>query len=131
MPAGACRLYAGGETGYLARVWPQQGHIFVKAEILLLIENKLDTSEQPRQAESYRAEALEQAAQYDVVRTILVCPQDYRAANVLFAGAFDHVITYDYLAKFFEARALRETGELWFVSHHDAVRSWAARVPHQ
>jgi hypothetical protein len=100
------RIHSRREIDISVRVQTNSG------DVLLLIENKLDTSEQPRQAESYRAEAAEQAAGYHLVRTILVCPQDYRAANAVFAAGFDHTISYESLTKFFEARAARETGEL-------------------
>ncbi|MGQ0564737.1 MAG: hypothetical protein ACT4OK_06665 [Gemmobacter sp.] len=100
------RIYSRREIDISVRVQTDAG------DVLLLIENKLDTSEQPRQAESYRAEAIEQAAGHHLVRTILVCPQDYRAANAAFAAGFDHAISYESLAKFFETRAAHETGEL-------------------
>ncbi|KMK64033.1 PD-(D/E)XK nuclease superfamily [Puniceibacterium sp. IMCC21224] len=100
------RIHSRREIDISVRVQTNAG------DVLLLIENKLDTSEQPRQAESYRAEAVEQAAGYHLVRTILVCPQEYRAANAVFAAGFDHAISYESLAKFFETRAARETGEL-------------------
>lgn len=100
------RIYSRREIDISVRMHTAAG------DVLLLIENKLDTSEQPRQAESYRAEAEEQAASHHLVRTILTCPQDYRAANSGFAKGFDHVISYENLAGFFEARAARETGEL-------------------
>lgn len=83
-----------------------------RGKVLLLIENKLDTSEQPRQAESYRAEAEAQAGSFLHVRTILTCPEAYRAQNTRFAGAFDHVVSYEMIADFFRARAGRESGEL-------------------
>jgi len=100
------RIHSRREIDISVRVQTNAG------DVLLLIENKLDTSEQPRQAESYRAEAVEQAAGYHLVRTILVCPQEYRATNEVFAAGFDHAISYESLAKFFETRAARETGEL-------------------
>lgn len=100
------RIYSRREIDISARIQTRAG------DVLLLIENKLDTSEQPRQAESYREEAREQAASHHLVRTILICPQDYRAANSGFAAGFDHVISYESLADFFEARAAREKGEL-------------------
>ena len=80
--------------------------------VLLLIENKLDTSEQPRQAESYRAEAEEQVTGHHLVRTVLICPAAYAAENPRFAEGFDHLIGYEDLAAHFEARMARESGEL-------------------
>ncbi len=100
------RIYSRREIDISVRMRTAAG------EVLLLIENKLDTSEQPRQAESYRAEAKEQAASHHLVRTILTCPQSYRAENTVFAAGFDHVISYESLAGFFETRAAHETGEL-------------------
>ncbi len=100
------RIYSRREIDISVRMQTATG------DVLLLIENKLDASEQPRQAQSYRDEAQEQAANYHTVHTILVCPQDYRAANSNFAAGFDNVISYESLATFFEARAAREAGEL-------------------
>lgn len=100
------RLHSRREIDISVRVQTQVG------DVLLLIENKLDTSEQPGQAASYRAEAEEQAASHHLVRTVLLCPQAYRADNQPFAKGFDHVVSYESLAAFFEARAMRETGEL-------------------
>lgn len=100
------RLYSRREIDISVRIQTHAG------EVLLLIENKLDTSEQPRQAESYRAEAEEQTTRHHLVRTVLICPQAYSAENRRFAKGFDHVVNYENLAAFFEARAARETGEL-------------------
>ena len=100
------RIYSRREIDISVRVQTGAG------DVLLLIENKLDTSEQPLQAESYRAEAEEQAANHHLVRTILVCPKTYSEENPVFSKGFDHVISYESFAAFFEARVLRETGEL-------------------
>lgn len=94
--------------------------------VLLLIENKLDTSEQPRQAESYRDEAKEQERNYDLVLTILVCPSEYHATNARFASGFDRVITYEELARFFEERVSIETGELAARLEHRRRMIWQA-----
>jgi len=54
--------------------------------LVVLLENKLDTSDQPLQAESYRSEAEHLVAEghAEEVRTLLVCPEEYRSANPAF-----------------------------------------------
>ncbi|WP_136686025.1 PD-(D/E)XK nuclease family protein [Falsirhodobacter xinxiangensis] len=83
-----------------------------RGSVLLLIENKLDTSEQKGQAQSYRAEAEELAAKHHRVVTILVAPEAYSAQNAAFADAFDVRLPYEVVADHFAARAAAETGEL-------------------
>jgi hypothetical protein len=70
--------------------------------IYLLIENKLDTSEQPFQAESYRdeAELLVQKREALAARTVLVCPSRYAEQNRSFAGKFDTVLPYEDIAHY-------------------------------
>jgi hypothetical protein len=72
----------------------------------VLIENKLDESEQPEQAESYRAESIELAANhsFDFVATCLVCPKGYAEKNVGFARKFDFLFTYEMLKSHLSAR---------------------------
>jgi len=79
-----------------------------------LIENKLDTQEQPRQAESYKEEAnaLVAEGRAKAVHTILICPREYAAAASSFARKFDHVIAYEDVADFFSFRASQVFGEL-------------------
>ncbi|WP_313607823.1 PD-(D/E)XK nuclease family protein [Rhizobium sp.] len=83
-------------------------------QTVCLIENKLDTQEQPQQAESYREEAVALVAEgkAKAVHTILVCPRQYAAAAPVFAGKFDHVIAYEDVAGFFAIRASQISGEL-------------------
>jgi len=100
------RVYSRREIDISVRIETKTG------DILLLVENKLDASEQPRQAESYQAEACEQAVRYQQVRTILVCPKEYRTEHAHFARGFDHVISYETLAGYFETLADSGTGEL-------------------
>jgi hypothetical protein len=82
-------------------------------KIIFLIENKLDTSEQFEQAESYRAEALllvenkEASAAY----IVLVCPSAYAQQNTKFTSKFDAVITYESISRHLAERA-RQPGEL-------------------
>ena len=82
-------------------------------DTVCLIENKLDTHEQPRQAESYKEEAnaLVADGRATAVHTILVCPRQYAAAASSFARKFDHVITYEDVADFFSFRASQVSGE--------------------
>lgn len=79
-----------------------------------LIENKLDTQEQPQQAESYREEAsvLVVEGKASAVYTILISPRQYAASASVFAGKFDHVIAYEEVADFFALRASQVSGEL-------------------
>lgn len=81
---------------------------------VILIENKLDTSEQPQQAESYREEAqlLVSTGAATAVHTVLVCPHDYAKKSKHFATKFDHVITYEDITQFLAGRASSSTGEL-------------------
>jgi hypothetical protein len=67
--------------------------------VCLLIENKLDESEQPEQAESYQAESAELANSrtFDFVATCLVCPKEYAEKNAEFAQKFDFIFTYETL----------------------------------
>jgi len=71
---------------------------------LLLVENKLDTDEQPGQAESYREEAELKASEYHCVLTVLVCPEHYIASHQRFAQAFDRVVTYEAVCQHFNNR---------------------------
>lgn len=80
--------------------------------LLLLVENKLDTVEQPKQAESYREEALALAGRYHAVRTVLVCPESYAAEHRPFAAAFDAVVPYQDVIGFLARRGNQVGGEL-------------------
>ena len=80
----------------------------------LLIENKLDTSPQPNQAESYREEAqlLTVNGEFTRAVTVLVCPASYAAKLPGFAGVFDCILSYEEIRKILSDRALVEAGEL-------------------
>ena len=77
----------------------------------LLIENKLDASEQPDQAESYREELHRIADDYPSAAMLIVCPDAYARAHPDFTGKFDAVITYETLAGYFETFASGGTDE--------------------
>lgn len=77
----------------------------------LLIENKLDATEQPDQAESYREELERIADEFPTAKMLVVCPQAYRAEHPQFTGKFDGVITYESLAAYFGSGACTLTGE--------------------
>lgn len=70
----------------------------------LLIENKLDASEQPDQAESYREELSRVAPDYSCAAMLIVCPRAYALQHRDFTGKFDATVTYEDLADYFEAR---------------------------
>jgi len=79
----------------------------------ILIENKLDTAEQPEQGESYRLEAMAlSSGDFDFALTVLVCPEAYREKSAAFADKFDAVVTYERLRDMLMERAAREKGEL-------------------
>ena len=80
----------------------------------LLVENKLDETEQPEQAESYAQESatMLREARADLVRTVLVCPDSYAQKNADFAAKFDHVVQYERVAEILAKRTDEETGEL-------------------
>jgi hypothetical protein len=78
--------------------------------ICLLIENKLDESEQPGQAESYQAEAIELRTNqsFDLVATCLICPDSYAEKNSGFAQKFDFVLSYETLRSHFQGRLVND-----------------------
>ena len=71
----------------------------------IMIENKLDAQEQPDQAESYQEEAEALKDKYATVASVIVCPEDYAEQKCSFTSKFDHLITYENLAKYFRAAA--------------------------
>ena len=81
------------------------------ATAALLIENKLDASEQPDQAESYREELQRIGDHYPAAAMLIVCPEAYVREHRAFTGKFDAVITYEELARYFEGIANRDGGE--------------------
>ena len=78
----------------------------------LLIENKLDASEQPDQAESYREELNAIAGAYAQAAMIIVCPSSYLVPNRDFTSKFDARITYEDLARYFQAGQQALAGSL-------------------
>lgn len=82
-----------------------------KSRSAILIENKLDTSEQPDQAESYREELDALANDYDRSAMIIVCPKDYAVKHVSFTGKFDAVVTYEAIEGFFREMANEASSE--------------------
>ncbi len=74
--------------------------------VCLLIENKLDESEQPGQAESYQAESVELRTNhsFDLVASCLICPDGYAEKNSGFARKFDFVLSYETLKSHFQER---------------------------
>ena len=76
----------------------------------LLIENKIDASEQPDQAESYREELAVLASGYDLAVMIIVCPEGYRDKNLDFTSKFDVTVTYEMIRDWF-AKAEAEAGD--------------------
>jgi hypothetical protein len=81
---------------------------------VILIENKLDTDPQPRQAESYleEAAALVKSGEAKTAHTVLVAPQAYLKRASDFTGKFSSAISYEEISQFISARSCREEGEL-------------------
>lgn len=77
----------------------------------ILIENKLDASEQQDQAESYREELAVLANAYQRRAMLIVCPETYATRHRAFVGKFDAIVSYEELAKYFRAREGAESGE--------------------
>lgn len=71
----------------------------------LLIENKLDASEQPDQAESYREELNVLAGDFTQTAMLIVCPADYSLQHQEFTSKFDAVVTYQQLVGYFRIAA--------------------------
>src|SRR5712664_1108519 len=78
--------------------------------ICLLIENKLDESEQPGQVESYQAEAIELRTNhsFDLVASCLICPDSYAEKHSGFARKFDFVFSYETLRSHFQERLVSD-----------------------
>lgn len=77
----------------------------------LLIENKLDASEQPDQAESYREELHRIADNYPGAAMLIVCPQAYARQHPGFTGKFDAAVTYEEVADYFDRLVNTSAGE--------------------
>jgi hypothetical protein len=80
---------------------------------VLLIENKLDTSEQFEQAESYRDEAklFVQRGEARAAYSVIVCPATYARQNAAFVSKFDTNISYEDISAYLAERS-QEPGEL-------------------
>jgi hypothetical protein len=80
--------------------------------VCVLVENKLDETEQPEQAESYQAEAAEFAANqsFDFVKTCLVCPNGYAEKHIGFARKFDLLFIYETLKSHLSTRLASDLG---------------------
>lgn len=76
----------------------------VAGRVALLIENKLDATEQPDQAESYREELTVLADHFAHRAITIICPSAYADAHRDFTSKFDAVVTYEDLADYFVAR---------------------------
>ena len=81
---------------------------------VLLIENKLDASEQVDQSESYQEEAefLVSSGRAVQAWTILVSPTAYAQANIRFASGFGGAVSYESIRDFLGARGQDQAAEL-------------------
>lgn len=77
----------------------------------LLIENKLDASEQPDQAESYREELHRISDEFTSAVMLIVCSGAYAREHKEFTGKFDSVITYEDVSGYFDQAAMTMAGE--------------------
>jgi hypothetical protein len=84
------------------------------SRIIFLIENKLDTAPQPRQAESYLEEATALVASGEArgAHTVLIAPQAYLSRASDFAGKFHSTVSYEEIAQFIGYRSNSSDGEL-------------------
>jgi len=78
----------------------------------LLIENKLDASEQPDQAESYRAELDVLSGGYTRSAMIITCPSGYATQNSGFTRKFDFTVSYEAVAAYFRDTEAEAGSEL-------------------
>lgn len=76
----------------------------------LLIENKIDATEQPDQAESYREELGVLAPKFDLAAMIIVCPEGYRDRYGEFTSKFDACLSYQSIRNWF-VQAESEAGD--------------------
>ena len=81
---------------------------------MILVENKLDTQEQARQAESYQDEidVLLRRGAAQRAFTALVCPRGYAQQNPGFAAKFQAVVHYEDVREHLRQRATKEKTEL-------------------
>lgn len=73
-----------------------------KSRSAILIENKLDTTEQPDQAESYREELDVLDEGYARSAMIIVCPLAYADQHAHFTNKFDAVVSYQAIQLYFK-----------------------------
>ncbi|BBU56433.1 hypothetical protein KU6B_26980 [Mameliella alba] len=78
----------------------------------LLIENKLDATEQPDQAESYREELEFLAEGFASASMIIVCPETYAVRHSEFTEKFDAVVSYEDIRDYFLRVAQKSDREL-------------------
>lgn len=117
---GTARRHRDGRVTHSRRRMHSRREIDVLLEIdgddgryAILIENKLDTTEQPQQAESCRLEAMALATEgFCTTLTVLVCPEAYAAKAPKFAEKFDAVFTYERILVILKVRADSKSGEL-------------------
>lgn len=81
-------------------IFVETGHVD-GTRAALLIENKLDATEQPDQAESYRKELEVLDEGFHRAAMIIVCPEAYSAQYPDFIGKFDATVTYEMIAAWF------------------------------
>lgn len=81
---------------------------------VILIENKLDTDPQLRQAESYLEEcdALLSSGEAEAAYSLLVAPQAYLSRASAFCSKFSSFITYEEISRYLGNRANEKSGEL-------------------
>jgi len=77
----------------------------------VLIENKLDASEQPDQAESYREELDVLAAIYAQRAMIIICPGSYAMQHSGFTSKFNAVVSYEEVRDWFIAAGMEAGNE--------------------
>lgn len=101
------RMHSRREIDLLLEIEGQTGRYAI------LIENKLDASEQQLQAESYRSEAAALVTEgFDFALTVLVCPEAYATKAAAFARKFDAVFSYERVVALLKERAKNEADEL-------------------
>lgn len=84
--------------------------------VALLIENKLDATEQPDQAESYREELGILDEGFHHAAMIIVCPEEYAAQHHNFTDKFDATVTYEMIAAWFR-ELMNEAGADTILRH--------------
>ncbi|MDM7852094.1 MULTISPECIES: PD-(D/E)XK nuclease family protein [Pseudochrobactrum] len=80
-----------------------------KSRSAILIENKLDASEQPDQAESYREELATLDGAFQNRSMLITCPEAYSRQHHNFTSKFDSIVSYETISDFFR-KLLTEVG---------------------